>query len=39
VQAIRPWVDRSLGCVLLVLGLLLIATGTPATSNLMNASI
>ncbi|KOC28323.1 amino acid transporter [Comamonas testosteroni] len=39
VQAIRPWVDRSLGCVLLVLGLLLIASGTPATSNLMNVSI
>jgi threonine/homoserine/homoserine lactone efflux protein len=39
VQAIRPWVDRSLGCVLLVLGLLLITTGTPATSNLMNAGI
>ena len=29
VQAIRPWVDRSLGCVLLGLGLLLIGTSAP----------
>ena len=29
VQAIRPWVDRSLGCVLLGLGLLLIGTNAP----------
>lgn len=29
VQAIRPWVDRSLGCVLMGLGMLLIGTSTP----------
>ena len=29
VQAARPWIDRSLGCVLLALGLLLIGTSAP----------
>ncbi|RGE39602.1 LysE family translocator [Comamonas testosteroni] len=29
VQAIRPWVDRSLGCVLMGLGVLLIGTSAP----------
>ena len=29
VQAIRPWVDRSLGCVLLGLGVLLIGVNAP----------
>ena len=29
VQAARPWIDRSLGCVLLALGLLLIGTNAP----------
>ena len=29
VQAIRPWIDKSLGCVLVVLGVLLIGMTTP----------
>lgn len=37
-QALRPWIDRSLGCVLMALGLLLLGSSFPVAFNLIAES-